>query len=339
MADHQEEEEIGPFEWVTSAASLSPILSTLGFAEIDAKALHVGSGSSTLGEYLVEEHGYAQVVNIDVDKGTLDLMEQRWKKKSGNNNNNVNNHRLEFQRVDLGNDTVPFPARYFELVMDKSALDCTLCSDKATTGLLCETYRVLKPHGVYFVVSFHHPDLLLSLLQNLPGAHWTVSHQVLRRKMDDLAGGTKEEPSNINDDPLDELQPSFRWSNGSFQPDEVYNKTVNVYLCRKSSSEDHDAVLDTEAVHEHIYETNKRWFQSLDPLVTLSRKDDLTIKFGPGAKTMQEAYLLLFNEEERDHLDFEFFMEDWNAFLESRPTIETTTMTLETAIEFLEEMQ
>jgi hypothetical protein len=97
--------------------------------------------------------------------------------------------------------------------------------------------------------------------------------------------------------------------------------------------------LDTEAVHSHIYETNKRWFQSLDPLVTPSRKDDLIIKFGPGAKTIQEAYLLLFNEEEREHLDFEFFMEDWNAFLESRPTIEATTMNLETAIEFLEEMQ
>jgi hypothetical protein len=68
MAEYQEEEEIGPFEWLTSGASLSPILSTLGFVETVAKALHVGSGSSTLGEYLVEEHGYAQVVNIDVEK-------------------------------------------------------------------------------------------------------------------------------------------------------------------------------------------------------------------------------------------------------------------------------
>jgi len=329
----QQGDEIGPFEWLTSSASLSPILSTLNFASTCATALHVGCGSSTLGEYLIERHEYAHVVNIDIDKETLDKMEQRWRNKKA-----PDDDRLEFRRVDLASDPVPFPAQFFDLVMDKSALDCTLCSDKATTGLLCETYRVLKGNGVYFVVSFHHPEFLIPLLRDIPGADWTIEHQVLRRQLDTLNRKSKE--CSVNDtSQLDELQPpTSRWSTGEFVPDENYNTTVTVLLCRKGENFDRDN-LDPDEVHKHVYETSKIWFQSQDPMVTPSRRDELKIKFGSESKSLQRAYLAIFTDTEREHLDFDYFMEDWNAFLESRPTLETEFMTAETAVEFLEEMQ
>jgi ubiquinone/menaquinone biosynthesis C-methylase UbiE len=327
------EDEIGPFEWLTSSASLTPILLSLNIPSTDNTALHVGSGSSTLGEYLVEEHSYSHVVNIDIDQETLDQMELRWKRKA------PNNHRLEFRCVDLASERVPFPTQFFNLVMDKSALDCTLCSDKATTGLLCETYRVLKPNGVYFVVSFHHPDFLVPLLRDLPGADWIISHQLLRRHLDDVTGSHVKHDFYPTSLPVDEVQQSSsRWASGSFDPDKNYDKTVNVLICRKSNKADHDD-LNPDAIHQHIYETNKSWFQSQDPMVTSSRKDELISTFGLDPRNLEETYLIIFTDAEREHLDFDFFMEDWRAFLESRPTIATTTMTVETAIEFLEEMQ
>jgi hypothetical protein len=53
-------EEIRPFEWLTSASSIdAPLTSAFeGMPNEPKKVLHVGSGSSVLGEYLLEEPKY-----------------------------------------------------------------------------------------------------------------------------------------------------------------------------------------------------------------------------------------------------------------------------------------
>ena len=86
--------EVRPFEWLTNSASLADHLSRRvlfpedgdgGSADAAAapstprRALHVGCGTSTLGERLAVEMGYAEVVNADIDGEVLDAMERRWK--------------------------------------------------------------------------------------------------------------------------------------------------------------------------------------------------------------------------------------------------------------------
>jgi hypothetical protein len=47
----------------------------------------------------------------------------------------------------------------------------------------------------------------------------------------------------------------------------------------------------------------------------------------------------VFSEEERDHLDFEFFLDDWKSFCERGISVGSDHMDYATAVAFLEEMQ
>jgi spermidine synthase len=181
------EDTIRPFEWLTNASSLKPLLvDILPFSHSSKRrALHVGCGSSTLGEYLVQELDYDQVVNIDKDGTTLRQMEHRWRQQQHDD------ERSTFFEVDLVNQQIPYPSGYFDVAIDKSTLDCTLCSDEATAALLCQVYRCLNAErGVYVVISFHHIDLLLPLLRDCPGTDWNVEHRVIRREVEDVVGNT-----------------------------------------------------------------------------------------------------------------------------------------------------
>lgn len=54
-----------------------------------------------------------------------------------------------------------YPSSSFDFILDKSTIDALLCSDSPTVSvakLVGEAYRVLKPDGVYFIVSYGEPD-------------------------------------------------------------------------------------------------------------------------------------------------------------------------------------
>ena len=93
---------------------------------------------------------------------------------------------MEFLTLDFTKESLPeHYNNSFDLVLDKSTLDCTLCSDIATASLLLEVYRTLKEDGgVYIVVSFHELDLLLPLLRDLPGALWDVECTTMERQVE-----------------------------------------------------------------------------------------------------------------------------------------------------------
>ena len=358
-----DQEQIRPFEWLTNAESLRPTLCSLFGDDSDEtdensttvltgrKALHVGCGSSTLGEYLIRELDCELVVNVDIDQNTLEKMQNRWEMLTCSEEASVTDRdRLQFCHCDLSKDRLPYSSGYFDLIADKSVLDCTLCSDEASAGLLCEMYRCLNPiEGVYVVVSFHHVDMLIPLLEKLPGADWTVSHSVMYRQVEDLrvANGN---PSNNQQAsiPVDEHQnSSSAWSSGSFSPDEQYRRTVNVLVCRRHSNStvtdtDRFMELDRDAVRDHIHETNDNWFQKQNPMLTRIRQEELERSFeshGGSMIPLRACYEILFTAAEREHLSYDLFMEDWNAFLESRPSLVADSMSLETALDFLEEMQ
>jgi hypothetical protein len=110
----------------------------------------------------------------------------------------------------------------FDLVLDKSTLDCLLCAETSIVArFLCEVYRALRPPpppphhsppslashadddrdidvsrdktprriwgGAYVLVSFHPVEFVEKLLMRLPGADWHVEHEVIRREVEDVA--------------------------------------------------------------------------------------------------------------------------------------------------------
>ena len=329
-----DDDSIRPFEWLTSPASLTPILQQevakfppssskqQGSNNNDAvlNVLHVGSGSSIWAEYLLN-HAYffpkiAAIVNVDKDEATLQSMRARWVKEQQRHGRRGDDHdsflstdkdewndelsfqrfhKLKFQCVDLVDQPIPHPDGSFDIVLDKSTLDCTLCSDKATAWLLHEVYRLLNPNGgVYILVSFHPLELLLPLLRDCPGTDWIVSYSVIRRQVEDLVKGSSTTMKQDSTSTSDHVGTSD--SNGSNNNDTMEGtagldptdrrKMVNVLVARRCSGDcgggNSEAVinsnnnnkaggLDVDAIYQHTHRTNDHWYKAQHPFLTPDR--------------------------------------------------------------------
>lgn len=360
---------IRPFEWLTSPESLQNLVESLGLPREKSSALHIGSGSSILGEYLVERLGFEQVVDVDKDEETIERMRKRWQDRCTANHNF---DRLRHEVVDFTQDTIPVPTASTDLVLDKSTLDCTLCSDNATASLLMEVYRCLAVGGTYLVISFHEADLLLPLLRDLPGAQWNVTRTTMNRQVERLdskkrndnakeINGNSEELATVSDtnsspsskplnvimatkvDTFPELSDVVKMGNET-----NINNTNNASHGDQQISSPHH--LNFSVLCQHVHRVNDAWFQQSQPLLTRQREDYLRTVFMKPLQLTQ-AYNLLFTAAEREHLTYEHFLEDWDVFClnqqgdqievaEDDSNVATTkTVSYDTAIAFLREMQ
>jgi hypothetical protein len=355
--DQLPESSSSPFEWLTNFQSLrhlvlpsyivgdvSPPPSSTGTAShkhlLKLNALHVGCGTSTVGESLLclrEKDAcgyhlqYGHVVNVDIDKNALDVMKHRWRQRElqtqrldGITLGVMDWRYLDFKSEDscrLALDSLyrnfmqPPPnsnnelGGYFDLVLDKSTLDCLLCSETdVVAGFLCEVYRALrlpimesKPSldvgneqtwgGVYVLVTFHPVEFIQQLLSELPGAHLEIEYEVIRRKVDIVntidALVVDEVVTGIDQSeyfPETNLPPASAWISGSFSPDENYRKTITVFTCRRLPNPDqeesnHIFSLDRQLVREHIERTCNKWYQTASPMVTNEREAKLRQEF------------------------------------------------------------
>jgi len=152
------------------------------------RALHVGCGTSTLGESLLLEQsfGISSVVNTDCDRSYLEKSRLRWEhhyipKKE---RTDALNKTMEYRHTDYSlPETAVAADEEFDLTIDKSTLDCLLCTDAASANLLCHVSTSVKPLGVYVLISFHYVDFLRPLLGDLPSSDWDVSFHVIARQV------------------------------------------------------------------------------------------------------------------------------------------------------------
>lgn len=358
---------VRPFEWLTSAESLHAKLqqalvphegspSKQKNDDQDTRVLHVGCGSSVLGEYMVTNFNNVvqEVVNVDSDPEIIHSMQKRWTERRGRSRdfleptNNDDDDKMKFVVADLCQESIPDESDgSFDVVVDKSTLDCLLCSDRGASSLISEVHRLLDPqNGVYLLVSFHHMDLLKPLLEDCPGTDWTLSHSVMYRNVEALVGvknndGTAPQSiTNLEHVPLpetieDKLSP---WAPGRFQPNEVYHRTVNVIICRKQGNQSIVIPLDHLAVYDHVNRCSDQWYQQQNPILTTKRAQQIRKAF-PSPLSLSESYRFLFTEEEREHLTYEAFLEDWTIFSERHPDLAKDEISSEAALCFLSEMQ
>ena len=208
--------KIQPFEWLTSPESIGGFIQeyvigdssenndidndqkdSIDLPFSNLRALHIGCGSSTVGEYLIRKLGFSKVVNVDKDIEIMEGMAERWselktysdeKKDAAAQEHSDSDEkqeedrlvppstvlhanddsdssslleriqrydRMEFWCLDYTSESLPEDySDSFDLVVDKSTLDCTLCSDcSATASFLTEIYRTLRMDGgVYLVI-------------------------------------------------------------------------------------------------------------------------------------------------------------------------------------------
>jgi hypothetical protein len=392
---------IHPFEWLTSPASLESLLVSQALLPLDkspemCKVLHVGSGSSSVGELMVRDLAFSLVVNVDKDAATLSKMKQRWHTLTTNSSYNAvssssnsapkgNDNdatasslqkKLQFLEYDFCNadkddsnsNCWPFPSGMFDLVVDKSTLDCTLCSDDATAALLQLVHDSLCIGGVYLLISFHALDLLLPLLADLPGAEWHVTCTTMQRQVEQLLTTTttttrKGPPPQSASTRKEASTTSTAPTTTSSNPSSTTTPFLNVLIARKHG-EGNSQLLTVERLAEHVHAVNDTWFRHHNPLVTTKRQEELQQAFliaaaaaaadgncntnstASSSLTLLQAYPVLFTDAEREHLTFENFLQDWQAFLEmdaaqghAGQQLSLTEMTFETALLFLKEMQ
>ena len=430
-----------PFEWLTNFRSLRHLIlpsRIIGIGQTlfnaqqqqarkQLNALHVGCGTSTVGESLIclrecTNDGnvlqYSNVINVDNDQHALNCMKHRWENRMKReqtdgmmdwkcldfSNNESCREALDevyHQLMQNHNNTANIElGGFFDLVLDKSTLDCLLCAETSVVAqFLCEVYRALRVPtsdisecnsrnisswgGIYVLVTFHPPEFIEKLLKQVPGTDWHVEWEVINREMEDVhqnrVGSDVELVVNnnteLNNIFMSPAPPSSAWSSGTFQPDENYRKTVTVFTCRRQCSQSSideslcsipSCILDKGKVQQHIERTCDDWYQTTNPMVTGERENELRVAFieattanidikcendnlrdreSANVLELKKFYEILFTDAEKEHLSYEYFLEDWEAYCnqltedkDSDP-IHREGMTISIALDFLKEMQ
>ncbi|CAJ1455432.1 unnamed protein product [Effrenium voratum] len=145
----------GCYEWLVPFGELKSYFQKLELERgIDSSVVVVGCGTSNLSADLQEVFGFRQVLSIDYSDAVISHMKARFGSCDA----------LSFHQADL---TQPcghvVPDGTADLVVDKSTLDCLLCSEGAV-GLICNISRMLRVGGLYVVISFHEAEFLVGFL-------------------------------------------------------------------------------------------------------------------------------------------------------------------------------
>uniref|UniRef100_A0A7S2GCN9 Methyltransferase type 11 domain-containing protein n=1 Tax=Florenciella parvula TaxID=236787 RepID=A0A7S2GCN9_9STRA len=151
-----------PFDWYQRYSGLSELLNK--YVKKDDTILMAGAGNSRLSEDMYED-GYQTITNIDISRVVVDQMIDRYKDKAA----------LTYQQMNVC--SLEFPDESFDAVTAKGTMDAILCGEGSTANVakMCqEVSRVLKAHGVFFIVSYGVPDNRLQYLEN-EDYSWTVS--------------------------------------------------------------------------------------------------------------------------------------------------------------------
>jgi EEF1A lysine methyltransferase 4 len=110
--------------------------------------------------------GYTSVTNIDISRVVIDIMGDRYKDKPT----------MQWQQMNCC--ALDFPDETFDAVIAKGTVDSILCGEGSTANIakFCsEVSRVLKPKGVFFIVSYGIPDNRLNYLEKEDVYSWTVT--------------------------------------------------------------------------------------------------------------------------------------------------------------------
>jgi SAM-dependent methyltransferase len=355
--NNDDDNKLRPFEWLTSAQSILPRLEKLLLDSMKRKKwddecsfqiLHLGCGSSILGELLatssvLTDVSCIHVVNVDRDRATIQRMQHRWSSITTMHGKSVG---MSFHCLDLSQrDSLLscYPDESFDLVVDKSTLDCLLCTETAASVMITQVYRCLKPGGRYFIISFHEIEFLKPLLQDMPGFDWHIRCDRMERSVEDLIQTTMSSDHKIPFEQLQQQQHDGNIANN--------RRFANILECQKRSQHN-TRHIDYEAVQRHVETVSNRYYSLHNPLLTTERKRQIQFAFEKNPNMdLETCYHVLFDDHVRAHLDYEEFLDDWKTFCEIDHTWPLSactgnnrektreTMDYETAIAFLEKMQ
>eukprot|EP00741_Cyanophora_paradoxa_P015877 tig00020909_g15328.t1 len=118
--------------------------------------LMVGCGNSKMSEDMYED-GYKDITNVDISPIVIDAMRRANAERS-----------MHWHTMDIRQLPADWAGK-FDVVIDKGTMDALLCGEGSTANVLamCQNIsRVLKPGGVFVMISYGAPDHRLCYLEN-----------------------------------------------------------------------------------------------------------------------------------------------------------------------------
>ncbi|EAR84868.1 methyltransferase domain protein (macronuclear) [Tetrahymena thermophila SB210] len=133
------------FEWLENYQDLKEIINES--CQKDGIILNLGCGNSVIQEEMYDD-GYKNIYNIDISEECIKQMDSR----------KGNRPELIYEVMDC--TELKYEDEKFDFVIDKSTIDALLCGDYSylnVAKMMSEVQRVLKPNGVYLIVSYGEP--------------------------------------------------------------------------------------------------------------------------------------------------------------------------------------
>ncbi|TVU19261.1 hypothetical protein EJB05_35400 [Eragrostis curvula] len=205
------------FDWYQKYSALRPLLRA--HVPASSRVLMLGCGNSLLSEDMAKD-GYQDIVNIDISSVVIEQMREK----------HAEIKQLTYMQMDV-RDMSLFDDESFDCVLDKGTLDAMMCADDTPHGaskMLAEVARLLRPRGIYLLITYGAPKERIPLL-NKGGCCWYTAFFVsptpgYQSKMDKGAPQPAMEEVALTED-------------GQLPPDYVLKDPEShfIYVCQKSN--------------------------------------------------------------------------------------------------------
>ncbi|KAL4339340.1 hypothetical protein GQ457_08G023610 [Hibiscus cannabinus] len=228
----------GAFDWYQRYSSLRPFVRN--YVPTSSRVLMVGCGNALISEDMVKD-GYEDIMNIDISSVAIDMMRRKYEFVpqlkymqmdvrdmsffSGRSFDSVIDKDMQMDVRDMSF----FPDESFDSVIDKGTLDSLMCGTDApisATRMLGEVSRLLKPGGIYMLITYGDPTARMPHL-NRPAYSWNIVLYNLPRPDFKRPGGGSSTKSNMEPIPITEK--------GTLPADFVLEDPDShfIYVCKK----------------------------------------------------------------------------------------------------------
>ncbi|KAI5681546.1 hypothetical protein M9H77_02774 [Catharanthus roseus] len=168
-ARYIQEANCGSFDWYQRYVALRPFVRK--YVPTTSRVLMVGCGNALMSEDMVKD-GYEDIMNIDISSVAIDMMRRKYEHVP----------QLKYMQMDV-RDMSFFPDEAFHSIIDKGTLDSLMCGNNAPISaaqMLGEVCRLLKPGGVYMLITYGDPTVRIPHLSR-PVYNWKIELYIISR--------------------------------------------------------------------------------------------------------------------------------------------------------------
>ncbi|KAI9169032.1 hypothetical protein LWI28_005788 [Acer negundo] len=214
-------QEAGSFDWYQRYSALRPFVRN--YIPTSSRVLMVGCGNALMSEDMVKD-GYEDIMNIDISSVAIDMMSRKYEDIP----------QLKYMKMDV-RDMSFFPDDSFDSVIDKGTLDSLMCGTEApvsATQMLGEVSRLLKPGGIYMLITYGDPKVRMVHL-NRPVYCWKTELYIIPRP-------GFEKPGSCSSSMKSYLEPIPITEDGLLPADFVLEDPDShfIYVCKKTNHSD-----------------------------------------------------------------------------------------------------